>query len=544
MKHSERMNEISKAVGGRKPRNSHESVDELSRNQRRHVKKMLERLKKAIDADCDSGPGLLADKELRNFYREYNDRLVKHGPHSMPSSFNVLEAFFSYDSELNIFRMLEEKNHLFSFSDFMDFVTSENCADNYFESVFSIPDKIIFSYSSLDNPSDITFSYGGDIDFGFGAVSFVRHDDELTIIVVGGKSADIEAESEQLRGKCDVGDMLFRSLPGKKKLFPAPDTKLEATPLDADEKFWKILAITRINLTEQTEEVHYVLEDSGRFYNIVSDDPGIGENEDASREIEKIAKKRLPDFLPFFEVAKACVLLPQYFKFRYTLVRNESIPKNIANKRTEGISESDNDSTGSQSDERKIVYRNVAALRIVNPQVRSSVRRFTAPEYQVHVSGFWRNLPVGQVGHDMNGNPVPGKSWVRSHIRWKEGKEKPVSVLIKSRLSIAKRILDSEEAINSIDTNNNISIDSPVSDITISREEAFTQRKLLSSRLRWKIFQRDDFRCSICGVDAASDKSIRLDVDHIHPISRGGKTVPENLRTLCSSCNNGKGDLI
>lgn len=62
--------------------------------------------------------------------------------------------------------------------------------------------------------------------------------------------------------------------------------------------------------------------------------------------------------------------------------------------------------------------------------------------------------------------------------------------------------------------------------------------------LRYKILSRDRFRCVICGSSPAKDISVELHVDHLHPWSRGGKNVPENLRTLCSKCNLGKGDKL
>lgn len=37
---------------------------------------------------------------------------------------------------------------------------------------------------------------------------------------------------------------------------------------------------------------------------------------------------------------------------------------------------------------------------------------------------------------------------------------------------------------------------------------------------------------------------MKLHVDHIMPISKGGKTEPSNLRTLCIDCNLGKGAKI
>ena len=59
--------------------------------------------------------------------------------------------------------------------------------------------------------------------------------------------------------------------------------------------------------------------------------------------------------------------------------------------------------------------------------------------------------------------------------------------------------------------------------------------------LRYKILSRDKFRCVACGASPAKDVSVELHVDHIFPWSRGGQNVEENLRTLCSKCNLGKG---
>lgn len=48
------------------------------------------------------------------------------------------------------------------------------------------------------------------------------------------------------------------------------------------------------------------------------------------------------------------------------------------------------------------------------------------------------------------------------------------------------------------------------------------------------------YRCACCGV---SDRSrVFFQVDHIIPMNRGGKSIPENLQILCRKCNGGKGD--
>lgn len=68
------------------------------------------------------------------------------------------------------------------------------------------------------------------------------------------------------------------------------------------------------------------------------------------------------------------------------------------------------------------------------------------------------------------------------------------------------------------------------------------QRRLMSDALRYKVLSRDSFRCQICGATQAD--GIKLHVDHIMPVSKGGKTELSNLRTLCERCNMGKRDMI
>jgi hypothetical protein len=60
----------------------------------------------------------------------------------------------------------------------------------------------------------------------------------------------------------------------------------------------------------------------------------------------------------------------------------------------------------------------------------------------------------------------------------------------------------------------------------------------ISSALRYRVFERDGFRCVMCGATAATGAS--LEVDHIIPRARGGSNAMANLQTLCDRCNRGK----
>ena len=55
--------------------------------------------------------------------------------------------------------------------------------------------------------------------------------------------------------------------------------------------------------------------------------------------------------------------------------------------------------------------------------------------------------------------------------------------------------------------------------------------------LRYKVLKKSNFRCDLCG---ATKNDRPLDVDHIIPRSRKGKTEESNLQVLCSKCNRSK----
>lgn len=66
-------------------------------------------------------------------------------------------------------------------------------------------------------------------------------------------------------------------------------------------------------------------------------------------------------------------------------------------------------------------------------------------------------------------------------------------------------------------------------------------RKPMSKKLRFEVFKRDCFCCQYCG---AKPPTVVLEIDHIHPVSLGGKDDKDNLITACFDCNRGKSDRL
>ena len=73
------------------------------------------------------------------------------------------------------------------------------------------------------------------------------------------------------------------------------------------------------------------------------------------------------------------------------------------------------------------------------------------------------------------------------------------------------------------------------------KQSAAGQRALMTSKLRQRIKERDNFTCKCCGVSVAQEPHLLLEIDHIIPVSRGGLTTEDNLQTLCWRCNRSKG---
>jgi len=65
------------------------------------------------------------------------------------------------------------------------------------------------------------------------------------------------------------------------------------------------------------------------------------------------------------------------------------------------------------------------------------------------------------------------------------------------------------------------------------------ERNRMSESLRYQVLSRDNSRCTRCGATPQTH-GVSLHVDHIVPVSKGGKTEIGNLQTLCAPCNLGK----
>jgi len=72
---------------------------------------------------------------------------------------------------------------------------------------------------------------------------------------------------------------------------------------------------------------------------------------------------------------------------------------------------------------------------------------------------------------------------------------------------------------------------------TPADNEAFIQ----TVRTRDNLFERDDYRCQYCGNHY---DPVHLNMDHVIPRDRGGRTSWENIVTSCIKCNSRKANRL
>ena len=156
-------------------------------------------------------------------------------------------------------------------------------------------------------------------------------------------------------------------------------------------------------------------------------------------------------------------------------------------------------------------------------------RRYTDEECFENILVLWthygRQPHYGELKHPPS--TVGPKAYVRRWSGWRAA----LSAFVKQVNEPSTSPIESTLRETSRDNQNDAVPDTPVP-------------RSIPLAMRYKILSRDNFRCVTCGASPAKDGSVELHVDHIHPWSRGGQNVEENLRTLCSKCNLGKGAKI
>lgn len=381
------------------------------------LKKNWKRTTSVLMAQSMNGGGFEVDETLRYFLADYNNRNFQYGLTSMPCSFNVMEAFFEHRPELAFFRLRDEKDFIFSMAEFVDFATSPGEDHDISQLTSTMEEGVIYSYTICDKLEDFTFSFKDQEEYAISGVSLIRHGSEIDMMIVAGQKADIaEATKEISQTEEDV------KIPeSRKKIKPDPSLKREAVPLSGIEGFWKILALTRFDLADSTQDVRYILKDCGNNFLVISDDIHMYTNEFCkltpdSQKLFIETREKLKPYGVLFEVSKTLLLLPVYFFKFGGLVSIEQHPTKLLSdinklwwlgrKKLLGPKE-------------LILRRSVSILNKRNVCLPDTVL-YINTGVKIETTGYWKKLPPDKVGKDKEGRDIHGRTWVQQNLSWAE----------------------------------------------------------------------------------------------------------------------------
>ena len=166
-----------------------------------------------------------------------------------------------------------------------------------------------------------------------------------------------------------------------------------------------------------------------------------------------------------------------------------------------------------------------AAFEAAGLTATSMGRRYTDEQCFANLLAVWTHYGRTPTYHEMGLPPsqVGGKAYIKRFGTW----NKALAAFVE------RANHDSEPKVKK-----------PSEHAPKGRETARApeESRDISLGLRFRILHRDRFKCVLCGEHPARNAECVLQVDHIIPWSRDGKTREENLRTLCATCNVGRGN--
>ena len=425
------------------------------RGVRRKWEKEIERMLARLELTRVDGAGFPIDQTLREFHSDANDRFLAKGEDNLPASFLIVDRFCKKATEPDWYPLRDERDHLFSLMDFLMFSTSDAAPSNLVEAAALLPEGVIHNYTPIgDWAEECTFREEDGTQMALCGVSLVRTGREVAVIAVGGPVVDLARKTEEIRDfyHDKLGNM--QALHGTDAPLPVIDG-YRAEPVPGTDRVWKHVAMAIINPAERATRGRYLFIDEGRTRRIHSDDPGLvpgaleqleALGEDPDREALPPALKWSLDVLEqnrvFFNLAVHSLLLPAYFAYRRTQIREEKVETGLFRKRSERETRRRMDEAGPVG---RVLVRRVAALRIEKPGLglpgrEVGSRAYTPPAFSVEVGGFWRRLKIADnFGHGPDGEEVQGWTWVKSHQRWRDRPAAPKTVAFKTPLNAAER---------------------------------------------------------------------------------------------------------
>jgi hypothetical protein len=169
------------------------------------------------------------------------------------------------------------------------------------------------------------------------------------------------------------------------------------------------------------------------------------------------------------------------------------------------------------------------ALNAAGIGIYRKPRKYTDEQCYENLAAVWEHYGRSPNYREMFRPPstIQAKTYVLRWGTWRKAKKAFFDWAESEGVEASETVVHTQQSI-------------PDEQIGASRIREADSREVRPA-MRFKVFLRDRFRCVACGRSPATHPSVHLHADHMNSVAKGGKTVFENLQTLCQDCNLGKG---
>lgn len=357
------------------------------------------------------GSGFRMASLLRQYFLEYLHRLTSHGPYSLSTSFNWVQAFLSYNDEFKIFDLRQEKEQLLRLHDYFDWYTIEQKIPEDPKILLDVmKEGQIYSFDLAGDTGEYTISTAGS-NLAIAGVSLIRHRTELSVILLAGENPPNPKDSELPNHFKE-----YSPVKGRENISPAPDLSIEDRYLEGMPGFSKVIVLARFDLQTQKYDVKSVNIDIGFSFIVHTDDnesvktlPEIDKNNILGKSTNQISR-----YGQLFSALSSLIYLPVIFiAEHHRVVESKFVTDLYINKQKHHIKKA----TKEFKNDTYCLHRVVKCLS--SPDTANLIRKekqvIDPPDFSFESSGFWKPLEPNTIGTDKDGNPIVGKTWVERY---------------------------------------------------------------------------------------------------------------------------------
>ncbi|MES2656368.1 MAG: GIY-YIG nuclease family protein [Bacteroidota bacterium] len=381
------------------------------------LKKQFDTGRQIIQVQLSNGLDRLNEKTLRSYLIEYANRFIKYGPNSFPTSFNVLEPFFTFNPFNSIIQLIEEEeSYGVSLLDFLDYVTQSDFSLDNIDFYENIPEKMIYHFSFTTGFDEINFSNSQGKTFIIGSLSLIRQGNEVSMLMQAGESYDKQEAEEYFKNH--TRKTIEESIsPFKKSLGFEMDNHHEEPKIvyfEGRDDLWLHSIALLFDLENKSIDIRHVARDENISYNILTDDYAAMfsrqnslTKEERKEHFERYLNK-LRNYDAVFDFAKYCLALPYYVfenekrivDVTYQTDLNSIIKGPISKKQYASVPEK-------LKIHAKPFYYLESSTQVVLKETELNDKSF-----KIETSGYWKRVGFDEEGFDKSGRKIFGKTWV------------------------------------------------------------------------------------------------------------------------------------